>query len=408
MKRYDSITAIKAISCLMVFLSHWSGAFSSWGHVFLDRLFIQSPFRIMTFGNMAVCIFLMLSGTLAAMKIYRGGTVSWGTEMIKRYLRMAVPVFGTHLLVYFLFHLNLFRTGEAAFLMGNDWLGCYYRVAPSLWNVVKNSFITSVFSGDSSLYGPLWMMNYIFFGTVFSILLAEALSQMSRRAKIVVQLLLLGAFLVLDSYYVCFLMGNIVAQLLLWLEKLCGDSACRSSDGKQSKIAISLASVVLFFGGWKLALKSFALTAFLQGLGVTGALGNASFWGMIGGFLLSCGFISFWELWEPFVADESQKMGKRVVRLLVRPFLWVGERSYSVFLVHWLVICTFSCGFYCRFVERPNWFYLGVNFFLTTAVLLICTEIFYILIEKAAFTWAWNRIKVWMMSGRGSDDNTGK
>ena len=67
MKRYDSITAIKAISCLMVFLSHWSGAFSSWGHVFLDRLFIQSPFRIMTFGNMAVCIFLMLSGTLAAM-----------------------------------------------------------------------------------------------------------------------------------------------------------------------------------------------------------------------------------------------------------------------------------------------------------------------------------------------------
>ena len=141
---------------------------------------------------------------------------------------------------------------------------------------------------------------------------------------------------------------------------------------------------------------------------MTGALGNASFWGMIGGFLLSCGFISFWELWEPFVADESQKIGKRVVRLLVRPFLWVGERSYSVFLVHWLVICTFSCGFYCRFVERPNWFYLGVNFFLTTAVLLICTEIFYILIEKAAFTWAWNRIKVWMMSGRDSHENTGK
>ena len=393
MKRYDSITAIKALSCLMVFLSHWSGAFAGWGHVFLDRLFLQSPFRIMTFGNLAVCIFLMLSGTLAALKIYRGGSVSWGKEMMKRYLRMAIPIFGTHLLVYLLSQLDWFRTGEAAALLGNDWLATYYVSPPSLWTVTKNSFVTSVFLGDSSLYGPLWMMNYIFFGTVFSILLAEGLREMNRKGRLAVQLLLFGAFLMMDSYYLCFMMGGVLAQLILWLERR------KEKVGSDMKwlILLSLAALFLFLAGWQLTLASFALTAALQAWGVGGALGNASFWGMMGGFLLCCGGILLWELWlgegtEP-KGSELRSEGRSELRLrpgrILRPLLWLGERSYSVFLVHWLVICTFSCGFYCRFINKPNWFYLGVNFFVTTAVMLVCTELFYRLVEKAAYEWAW-------------------
>ncbi|MGN0986256.1 MAG: acyltransferase family protein [Otoolea sp.] len=380
MKRYDSITAIKAISCLMVFLSHWNGAFASWGHASLDWLFLQSPLRMMTFGNLAVCIFLMLSGTLVSLKVYRGQPISWGSEMTKRYLRMAIPIFGTHVLVYLLFRLQLFRTGEAAALMGNAWLATFYSVPLSLWGVVKKSFLTSVFLGDSSYYGPLWMMNYIFFGTVFSIVLAESLRGMSRRGRVVTELLLFGVFLVLDSYYLCFLMGNVLAQLLLWLE-----------SEKASRGVLTAGSAVLLLGGWKLILESFVITFRLEARGVGGALKSASFWGMLGGFFFSWGFLFLWELW----LGEERK-------LLLRPILWLGERSYSVFLVHWLVICTFSCGFYIRFLERPNWFYLGVNFFASMAVTFFCTELFYLIFEKGAFEWCWKRAKAFFLNKNNS------
>ena len=399
MKRYDSITAIKAVSCMMVFLSHWNGAFASWGHASLDWFFLKSPFRMLTFGNMAVCIFLILSGTLVSLKIYRGGSFLWGEEMLKRYVRMVIPIFGTHMLVYLLFRLGLFRTGQAAAAMGNEWLASYYTYPISLKTVFKNSFVTSIFLGDSSYYGPLWMINYIFFGTVFSVVLAEGLKSMSGRGKALFSVLLFGIFLVLDSYYLCFLMGNVMALLMLWLEKWKEGGAERSNERKDGMAAAArkedrsaqrrirkpllaaVSALIFFFGVW-LGLESFIITYRLQARGIGLALGDASFWGLISGFFMIWGAIFLWEI---------LCSGKRT--FWKRPVLWVGERSYSVFLVHWLVICTFTCGFYCRFLVRPNWFYLGVNFFVTTAVMLACTEVFYQLIEKRAFAWVWNRVK---------------
>ena len=409
MKRYDSITAIKAVSCMMVFLSHWNGAFASWGHGSLDWFFLQSPFRMLTFGNMAVCIFLILSGTLVSLKIYRGSAFSWGTEICKRYVRMAIPIFGTHLLVFFLFRLGLFRTGQAAAVMGNEWLASYYAYPISLGTVFKNSFVTSVFRGDSSYYGPLWMMNYIFFGTVFSVVLAEGLKGMSKKGRVLFMTLLFGIFLVLDSYYLCFLMGNVMALLMLWLEKWKVEETERRSERKYqmsvqkrsealsdgdaetgrmnaawrpTKAALVAVSAVLFtFGVW-LGLESFLITYRLMAHGIGMALGNASFWGLMSGFFMIWGVIFLWEI----LCCDRRTFWKW-------PLLWIGERSYSVFLVHWLVICTFSCGFYCRFIVKPNWFYLGVNFFATTAVMLVGTEVFYQLVEKRAFAWVWNRVK---------------
>lgn len=387
MKRYDSITAIKAISCMIVFLSHWNGAFASWGHKSLDWLFLTSPFRMLTFGNMAVCIFLMLSGVLVSLKVFRGGRFSWGEEMLKRYARMVIPIFGTHVLVYLLFQMDLFRTGQAAAAMGNGWLASYYNTPISLKTVFKNSFVTSIFLGDSSCYGPLWMMNYIFFGTVFSVVLAEGIKCMTKGGKALCYVLLFGAFLILDSYYLCFLFGSILAQLLLWLER-------KKKEGMQQgrKAAVSLFSAGLFFFGVWLGLSSFVITYRLQAAGVGYALGNASFWGLLSGFLMIWGLTFLWELLEPEQKTRNGRIDWQ--KLWKGPLLWLGERSYSVFLVHWLVICTFSCAFYCRFVTvRPNWFYLGVNFFATTAGMLLCTEIFYQLIEKRLFAWIWNYMK---------------
>ena len=387
-KRYDGITALKAISCLMVFLSHWNGAFGNWGLALLDWLFRQSPLKIMTFGNMAVCIFLMLSGTLISLKVYRGAPGQWGRDMLKRYFRLVIPIFGTHLLVYVLSLTGLFRTGQAASLMGNDWLATYYGTPVSLWTVARCTFITSIFTGDSSLYGPLWMMNYVFFGTVFSWLFAEVTAAMTLKGRTVFLLLVFGGFLVLDSYYVCFFLGNLLAQLLIWLKK--SKEKALMTGGLVFVRLLSAASMALFFGGIWLALQSFVITYRLVDRGVGGALGNASFWGLLAGFFLCWGFLFLWEL------QLTGKEGNRpavTAAFLMKPLIWLGERCYAVFLVHWLVICTFSCGFYCHFINRQNWFYLGINFFLTLALIVITSEIFYVLTEKLAYTYFWKKFQ---------------
>lgn len=390
MKRYDSITAIKAISCMMVFLTHWNGAFLSWGHVSLDWLFLTSPFRILTFGNMAVCVFLMLSGTLVSLKLYRGGSFHWKEEMMKRYLRMAIPILAVHLLIYVCSEFGLFRTGEAAVAMGNSWLFNYYQEPILLGEVFKKSFVTSIFRGDSSYYGPLWMMNYIFFGTVFSVILTEVMKGMRAGKKTLAFGVLLAIFLVLNSYYLCFVLGNLMALLICRLEESKTRRAGEASPASEKRafgmlpkpVLVTVFACVFIFGVW-LGLESFVIVFHLQQHGVGGALGDASFWGTLSGFFISLGLIFVWEL----LCSEKRTFWKW-------PLLWLGERSYSVFLVHWIVICTFSCGFYCRFLTvQPNWFYLGVNFFVTAAVIFLCTEIFYQLIEKRAYMFVWNRVR---------------
>ena len=333
---------------------------------------------------MCVHVFLMLSGVLISMKVLRGKSYSWPQEAIRRYLRLSVPIFGTSVLVIFCQRAGLLWNLAAAPYAPTDFLGMFYETPIPLYKGITLPFVQSIFLGDSSLYGPLWMIPYIFYGTFFSIILSEVARGLKGKGQTLLYLLMAAAFLLMGGYYVNFYLGNLIAFLLLRLEER------RENGGtRREKLLTACAGAVFLAVGIKLALDAFILAAREWVHLGTPTLNDANFWLAVGGAAASFGFIL---LWEALLSGRQLRLAK--------PILWVGERSYSVFLTHWLVICTFSSWFYLHFYDRGNpKLSIALNFVLSLALTLAASHGFYELLEKRTAHFLWNRAKRLLKDG---------
>ncbi len=379
MKRYDSITAIKGIACLLVFTTHWIGAFGGFGVGFVDRHLDWGIMRLFGYGTMCVYVFFMLSGALVSMKIFRGRPYSWPQEAVRRYLRLVVPIFAVSALVILFERLGLFFNQAAAPYAPTSFLGNFYGEPTPLHKLFTAALVTTVFQGDSSLYGPLWMIPYIFFGTFFSIILSEVVGKLCARGRILLYGLMGAAFLIMGGYYFSFYLGNLLAFGLVRLEEL------RKKEGFRRLPFLGL-GLVLLTAGLAIALEAFVLAgvdAFYYWIIV---FWDANFWLSVGGALASAGFILLWEL-----LLEGRRFW------LTGLIVWVGERSYSVFLTHWLVICSFSSWFYLRFYAGSPKLSIALNFILSTGLILLASHGFYELFEKRGSGILWEKARILLL-----------
>ncbi len=375
MKRYDSITALKAIACMLVFTTHWTGAFGGFGVGFVDRHLNWGIMRLLGYGTMCVYVFFMLSGALISMKIYSGRPYSWGQETVRRYLRLTLPIFGVSAVVLLFERVGLLFNQAAAPYAPTTFLGDFYGTPTPLYKLVTAPFITTIFQGDSSLYGPLWMIPYIFFGTFFSIILSEAVRELSPRGRIILYGLMGAIFLIIGGYYFSFYLGNLLAVGLMYAETL-------QEKGRLRRPHILCLGTVLLILGLVIVVEAFVLSGVQVYYYWIIRLWDANFWLNIGGALASAGFIL---LWETLLAGRKFWMPRLVV--------WIGERSYSVFMTHWLVICSFSSWFYLQFYTRSPKLSIALNFILSTCLILLASHGFYELIEKRGYGLVWKRVK---------------
>lgn len=364
MKRYEDVSFLKGLACLAVLNTHWLGAFGGFGNHWADVAMSVGPFPVLTYGTVALSLFFMFSGMLMAEKIYENRFSSWSREMVRRYVRLMIPVLATSVLALLLFRGNLFFCQQAAELLDNEWLGTYYTELPGWGTLIKKALFETVFLGDAVYYGPFWMLRYTFYGSIFSLILALCLRECTVRGKALLFAFLTVLMIELDSHYLCFVLGSYLP--FLWKKIREWIPASPDRKGFFLGAAVLTAGIIL-------ARKSFALAAEVSTRGVGNAFGNASFYGILASVLFIVGMRLFWENgWN------------RLPSWLNRPVLWLGEHSMGVYLLHWLVICSFSCWFYCRFAARGEFLAVGVNLLLTLAVTGIGAWLFGWLVEKKA------------------------
>lgn len=90
-KNIDSLTVLKGLLSLNVFFAHYLGFTRSFGISTLDSFFAIGSFgRIFINGNLAVCMFIVISSYLAAIKVEKSEII-WADLIIKRYLRLVIP-----------------------------------------------------------------------------------------------------------------------------------------------------------------------------------------------------------------------------------------------------------------------------------------------------------------------------
>lgn len=163
-KRLLYLDSLKYIFCLIIFWTHFTGVFWTMCEVKPDlrpelQLLFQPPLSILVDSNLALYGFCIISGYLAAFKKIRS-LKELLLQLAGRYVRFVVPFFFINIITFIMYYTLGFPTLISSELLHNSWIGTFYNHPYS-----PNELIMASLTMDGTLNGPLWMMKYIFGGT---------------------------------------------------------------------------------------------------------------------------------------------------------------------------------------------------------------------------------------------------
>ena len=175
--RYLYLDGVRGCAALMVALSHFIlalhpamlGGTQVPTHFAAAVALSHSPLVAFYNPQLGVTIFFVLSGFVLAASV--ADRPAWFPELaMRRWLRLALPILGSSLLVWPLARYQLFYNGPAATYTKSDWLaGNYLWIGfepASMVNLVFQSFI-DIFARAKHAYNPaLWTMPIEFWGSL--------------------------------------------------------------------------------------------------------------------------------------------------------------------------------------------------------------------------------------------------
>ena len=321
--RKPYLDGLRGIAACMVFFDHLTLALApaaisferSQTHDLAEMRIGTLPIAWLWNGSFAVCIFFILSGYVLS-EFSARTRIGLTAQMVRRYVRLALPMLLTSTLAFALMALGLYKNLDASTLLTkSDWLAMWYRAfEPDLFGMAKESLVDAFVSGRSSYNPNLWTMQIELIGSsavFFTFLFKSSL----KRLLLAIVLLIVGA----RSYYSLFAIGMIYFQTE-------GPLMALFESGRRNKrmiqwIASALLLAGLYFGSYPNAPPELqpAWYSFLpRTIPVTG-------WHMIGASL----------------AVYAVLFSATAQRLLGGPFgRYLGRLSFVLYLVHLPVICS--------------------------------------------------------------------
>lgn len=336
-KRLDCLEGVRALACLGVFICHFQNGF--FPNSSAAQALFKTPLYFMFSGNTAVRVMFALSGFVLCYKYFRTENYKdIEQDALKRYLRLMLPTLAVTLLVYVMMRLGLLWNAEAAAYTGSqEFMGLFNQFEPDLKNSIREGLWDSLFKGASSYVGPLWTMEYEMLGSYF--ILAAAALLKSKRVRYLFCLLYV---LIFSNYYAYFVLGMLICHIYTHEEK-----------------------VNLFFEKH----RSLSLVLHVLSWCYIGMITNLDVF-----------------KWRSLLFDLSLLL--MFLTLLNSPVLnriWgnkagvaLGKHSFSVYLLHWPVIESFSCGLFLLMLKKGFGLtgVILIDFVLTLAALMILSAAF--------------------------------
>lgn len=355
MKKLDYIDGLKGIGALMVYLCHFVFAFyyaayslqTSHAHTVsgVELLVGKSPLNLLYSGNTAVCLFLILSGFVLCLSYFKTrDRERLKASALKRYFRLMPVILAVNLFIFVLMSLGLYRNYETAvFTKSEDWFQGFNHFAPNLLEVLKESLIGCFLWGSNDYNGVLWTIPQLFLGALLIYLTAYLVGE--KRWRYVVYAVLLVLLLRLDIYYCGIFLGFVLCDFVCTQERWMG-----------------------LYRKWKIIpVLTFLLGLYLASYPSIGLTLTGTIYGILpgaytviyhtaGAFLLIAGVVG---------CGGLQKFFGR------KPFTYLGKISFSLYLLHFPVIATFSCWFFLGLYERLGYHLtVGLDFVVTTVLAL--------------------------------------
>ena len=209
----DGIRGWAALSVLLFHVIYESfGVLVPW--------FRNDIFYVLLNGTLAVSVFFILSGEalsygyLKSCQTGLSDTKIITKGILKRYVRLTIPILVSCLIVYVLMRYELnFNDKAAKILHREDWLGSFLQFAPKFDRMIHYSMF-GVYIGQHHRvsYNPfLWTMAYELSGSFLVFLFLYIYDKI--KYPLVTILGMIGLLLFSHSYYLCFFIGILFSYL---------------------------------------------------------------------------------------------------------------------------------------------------------------------------------------------------
>ena len=356
--RLDYINGLKGIGAGIVYLCHFVFAFYYGMFTLepadfhlkgnLDAVIGGSPLNLLFNGNFAVRLFLVMSGYVLCLGYFRTRDKKrLVTGAAKRYLRLVPPILISNVLICLMMMADLIKNAEVSDLTGSSWLANFYRSVPNLWDAVKEAIFGCFFLGTNQYNGVLWTIPFLFLGSLMVYAIVWLVGDKKWRYLVYG---VLGAALVLTDY------AGMIWGLIL----------CDVVNTQESLIT------------WIKKQKWILWLAFLLGIYLSSyPSGGIHLENTIYGIIPIVMVVPY------HLAGAILLVGSAVCLEPVqkffswKPFVKLGNISYSLYLVHFPVIASLGCWLF-KLLSRGVSYHVAVLivFVVTTAVTLIVSVVF--------------------------------
>lgn len=329
----------------------------------MEAAFSQSPLGFFVTGDFWITVFYLISGFVIAYQVFRmKDEKQFSRSLLKRYPRLMLPVFVLSAIVYIMLHLNLFYNGPASLLSGSEWLAQFYQNKTTLFDLFFSSIVDTWLVGMSTLYSnAFWMLAELFAGSFMAYILA-AMGKGMNRKMLYVYICAALLYLSTNSRLTDFALGVLAAYIVEQFgERIKSHKKVCVCAG----IFMLAAAVVL--GAYPVGHEPDNAYRILNHL--PERFNPVYFYHILAAVLLIMGI---WLL-EPLGKFFSKK-----------PVLFLGEISYSIYLVHIPVIYSLSAWLLVKIMAKTRNYNLsaGLSFAISLPVMILLAWLFYRFVEK--------------------------
>lgn len=364
MKRIEYIDGLKGFAALIVFMGHFFLAFLEEIHgkysihlpENISNILYISPLKFFVNGSFMVGLFCILSAFFTCLYVINTND---NRKLIllfpKRYLRVVLPLMPMAIGVFIISKLNLFYNTLCASITKSEWLTQFWQSPLSILSILKSVFFTAPVLGDNTVNAVLWMLPFILLGSIICIILG--LNYKSSPCITYIYLIVLFCYYYnQSSLYLCAVLGSGLAVLYT-----------KTKEIKVNKlvgcISVVFVMVGIFMGGYSDGAEQFR---------VYQILGNRiSGWNIC---IIGSSFLVIGVMYSP----AFQKF------FSLKPFLYIGKISFSIFIIHLPVICTISSFCFIKLINQGVEYILCMlaTLVITVVTVLGLSSLYYSFIEK--------------------------